>query len=119
MPIKSLKPITPGQRGRTVNGFDAITTDKPEKGLLKPYKKSGGRNSQGKMTMKYRGGGHKKKYRTIDFKRDRHDNPAEVLSIEYDPNRSAFIALTKFKDDDKRYIIAQKGLKVGDIVVSG
>ena len=119
MPIKSLKPITPGQRGRTVNGFDAITTDKPEKSLLVPLKKSGGRNSQGKMTMKFRGGGHKKKYRIIDFKRDRHDEPAEVISIEYDPNRSAFIALTKFKDGEKRYIIAQKGLKVGKSVVSG
>ena len=119
MPIKSLKPITPGQRGRTVNGFDAITTDKPEKSLLVPFKKSGGRNSQGKMTMKFRGGGHKKKYRIIDFKRDRHDEPAEVISIEYDPNRSAFIALTKFKDGEKRYIIAQKGLKVGKSVISG
>ena len=101
MPIKSLKPITPGQRGRTVNGFDAITTDKPEKSLLFPLKKSGGRNYQGKMTMKFRGGGHKKKYRIIDFKRDRHDEPAEVFSIEYDPNRSAFIALTKFNDGEK------------------
>ena len=119
MPIKSLKPITPGQRGRTVNGFDAITTDSPEKSLLVPYKKSGGRNSQGKMTMKYRGGGHKKKYRLIDFKRDRKDENAEVLSIEYDPNRSAFIALTKFDDGEKRYIIAPKGLKVGQTVVSG
>ena len=106
MPIKSLKPITPGQRGRTVNGFDAITTDKPEKSLLIPHKKSGGRNSQGKMTMKFRGGGHKKKYRLVDFKRDRKDDNAEVLSIEYDPNRSAFIALIKFEDGEKRYIIA-------------
>ena len=119
MPIKSLKPITPGQRGRTVNGFDAITTDKPEKSLLIPFKKSGGRNSQGKMTMKYRGGGHKKKLRIIDFKRDRHDDFAKVLSIEYDPNRSAFIALTEFSDGEKRYIIAQKGLKLGDNVISG
>jgi len=119
MPIKSLKPITPGQRGRTVNGFDAITTDKPEKSLLIPHKKSGGRNSQGKMTMKFRGGGHKKKYRLVDFKRDRKDEIAEVLSIEYDPNRSAFIALIKFEDGEKRYIIAPKGLKVGQSVVSG
>ena len=119
MPIKSLKPITPGQRGRAVNGFDAITTDSPEKSLLVPYKKTGGRNSQGKMTMKYRGGGHKKKYRLIDFKRDRKDENAEVLSIEYDPNRSAFIALTKFDDGEKRYIIAPKDLKVGQTVVSG
>ena len=119
MPIKSLKPITPGQRGRTVNGFDAITTHKPEKSLLIPFKKSGGRNSQGKMTMKFRGGGHKRKFRIIDFKRDRHDDFAKVLSIEYDPNRSAFIALTEFNDGEKRYIIAQKGLKVGDNVISG
>ena len=119
MPIKTLKPITPGQRGRTVNGFDAITTDKPEKSLLVPHKKSGGRNSQGKMTMKFRGGGHKKKYRIIDFKRDRNDASAQVLSIEYDPNRSAFIALTKFDDGEKRYIVAPKGLKVGQSVVSG
>ena len=105
MPIKKLKPITPGQRGRTVNGFDAITANKPEKSLLVPMKKTGGRNSQGRMTMKFRGGGHKKKYRIIDFKRNRHDAPAEVLTIEYDPNRSAFIALTKFDDGEKRYII--------------
>jgi large subunit ribosomal protein L2 len=119
MPIKKLKPITPGQRGRTVNGFDAITTNKPEKTLLVPMKKTGGRNSQGRMTMKFRGGGHKKKYRIIDFKRNKHDEPAEVLTIEYDPNRSAFIALTKFDDGEKRYIIAQKGLKVGQKVISG
>ncbi len=119
MPIKSLKPITPAQRGRTVNGFDAITTDKPEKSLLVPFKKTGGRNSQGKMTMKYRGGGHKKKYRLIDFKRDRKDEHAEVLSIEYDPNRTAFIALTKFEDGEKKYIVAPKGLKVGHKIMSG
>jgi len=119
MPIKKLKPITPGQRGRTVNGFDAITASKPEKSLLVPMKKTGGRNSQGRMTMKFRGGGHKKKYRIIDFKRNRHDVPAEVLTIEYDPNRSAFIALIKFDDGEKRYIIAQKGLKVGQKVISG
>ncbi len=118
MPIKKLKPITPGQRGRTVNGFDAITANRPEKSLLVPMKKTGGRNSQGRMTMKFRGGGHKKKYRVIDVKRNRHDAPAEVLSIEY-LNRSAFIALTKFDDGEKRYIIAQKGLKVGQKVISG
>ena len=119
MSVKALKPITPGQRGRVVNGFDTITTNKPEKSLLAPKKRSGGRNSQGKMTMKYIGGGHKKRYRIIDFKRNRHDDVAEVLSIEYDPNRSAFIALTKFSDNEKRYIVALKGLKVGDKVVSG
>ena len=119
MAVKVLKPITPGQRGRVVNGFDAITTDKPEKSLLSGKKRTGGRNSQGKMTMKFIGGGHKKRYRIIDFKRNRHDDLAEVLSIEYDPNRSAFIALTKFKDNEKRYIIALKGLKVGDKISSG
>ena len=119
MPIKSLKPITPGQRGRTVNGFDAITTDKPEKSLLVPLKKSGGRNSQGKMTMKFRGGGHKKKYRIIDFKRDRHDEPAEVISIEYDPNRSAFISLIKYDDGEYRYILSPKNVSVGDKISSG
>tara|TARA_B100000989_G_C19413880_1_gene415551 strand:+ start:52 stop:873 length:822 start_codon:yes stop_codon:yes gene_type:complete len=119
MSIKSLKPITPAQRGRTVNGFDAITTDKPEKSLLTPFKKTGGRNGKGKMTMKYRGGGHKRRFRLIDFKRDRKDEYSEVLSIEYDPNRTAFIALTKFEDGEKKYIVAPKGLKVGQKVISG
>ena len=119
MPIKSLKPITPGQRGRTVNGFDAITTDSPEKSLLVPHKKTGGRNSQGKMTMRYKGGGHKKRYRIIDFKRNKTGIPAEVKSIEYDPNRTAFIALLNYQDGEKRYIIAQNGLKVGQKLLSG
>ena len=119
MPVRKLKPITPGQRGRVVNGYDAITTDKPEKTLLFPKKRSGGRNNSGRMTVRYRGGGHKRRYRIIDFKRNRFDSPAEVLSIEYDPNRSAFIALTQFKDGEKRYIIAQNGLVVGQKVVSG
>ena len=119
MSVRKLKPITPGQRGRVVNGYDAITTDKPEKSLLAPKKRSGGRNNSGRMTVRYRGGGHKRRYRIMDFKRNRFDSPAEVLSIEYDPNRSAFIALTQFKDGEKRYIIAQNGLKVGQKVVSG
>ena len=119
MSVRKLKAITPGQRGRVVNGYDAITTDKPEKSLLAPKKRSGGRNNSGRMTVRYRGGGHKRRYRIIDFKRNRFDSPAEVLSIEYDPNRSAFIALTQFKDGEKRYIIAQNGLKVGQKVVSG
>ena len=119
MSVRKLKPITPGQRGRVVNGYDAITTDKPEKSLLAPKKRSGGRNNSGRMTVRYRGGGHKKRYRIIDFKRNRFDSPAEVLSIEYDPNRSAFIALTQFKDGEKRYMIAQNGLQVGQKVVSG
>ncbi len=118
MSVRKLKPITPGQRFRVVNGFDAITTDKPEKSLLAPKKRSGGRNSQGKMTMRYKGGGHKRKYRIIDFKRDKAGIPAEVASIEYDPNRTAFIALLNYQDGEKRYIIAQNGLQVGQNVVS-
>ena len=119
MSVRKLKPITPGQRFRVVNGFDAITTDKPEKSLLAPNKRSGGRNSQGKMTMRYIGGGHKKKYRIIDFKRDKAGIPGEVASIQYDPNRTAFIALLNYQDGEKRYIIAQNGLQVGQNVVSG
>ena len=119
MSVRKLKPITPGQRFRVVNGFDALTTDKPEKSLLAPIKKTGGRNSQGKMTMRHRGGGHKRKYRIIDFKRDKQGVEAEVLSIQYDPNRTAFIALVQYKDGEKRYIVAQNGLKVGQKVMSG
>jgi len=119
MSVRKLKPITPGQRFRVVNGFDAITTDKPEKSLLAPKKRSGGRNSQGKMTMRYKGGGHKKRYRIIDFKRNKIGIPAEVKSIEYDPNRTAFIALLTYQDGEKRYIIAQNGLKVGQKLLSG
>ena len=119
MSVRKLKPITPGQRFRVVNGYDAITTDKPEKSLLVPNKRSGGRNNRGKMTMRYIGGGHKKKYRIIDFKRDRAGIPAEVASIQYDPNRTAFIALLNYQDGEKRYIIAQNGLQVGQNVVSG
>src|SRR5690606_20840096 len=119
MSVRKLKPITPGQRFRVVNGFDAITTDKPEKSLIAPHKKSGGRNSQGKMTMRYLGGGHKRKYRIIDFKRNKPGIPAEVKSIEYDPNRIAFIALLNYQDGEKRYSVAQNGLQVGQTVVSG
>ena len=119
MSVRKLKPITPGQRFRVVNGFDAITTDKPEKSLLAPNKRSGGRNSQGKMTMRYIGGGHKKKYRIIDFKREKAGVPATVASIEYDPNRTAFIALLNYQDGEKRYVIAQNGLQVGQNIVSG
>ena len=119
MPVRKLKPITPAQRFRVVNGFDAITTDKPEKSLLEPRKRTGGRNNKGKMTSRYIGGGHKKRYRIIDFKRNKFNIPAEVKSIEYDPNRSAFIALTEFEDGEKRYIIAPSGLKIGQSVVSG
>ena len=119
MPVRKLKPITPAQRFRVVNGFDAIKTDKPEKSLLKPKKRTGGRNNKGKMTSRYLGGGHKKRYRVIDFKRNKFNIPAVIKSIEYDPNRSAFIALTEFEDGEKRYIIAPSGLKIGQSVVSG
>ena len=119
MSVRKLKPVTPGQRFRVVNGFDTITTDKPEKSLLASKKRSGGRNNSGKMTMRYIGGGHKKKYRIIDFKRDKNGIPATVKSIEYDPNRTAFIALLYYADGDKRYIIAQGGMKVGQTVISG
>ena len=119
MSVRKLKPITPGQRFRVVNGFDAITTDKPEKSLLVPKKRSGGRNSQGKMTMRYKGGGHKKRYRIIDFKRNKTGIPAEVKSIEYDPNRTAFIALLNYQDGEKRYIVAQNGLQLGQKLLSG
>nr|WP_298791454.1 50S ribosomal protein L2 [uncultured Allomuricauda sp.] len=119
MSVRKLKPITPGQRFRVVNGFDAITTDKPEKSLLAPLKKSGGRNSQGKMTIRHRGGGHKRRYRIIDFKRDKQGMDAKVVSIQYDPNRTAFIALVEYKDGEKRYVVAQNGLQVGQKVSSG
>lgn len=119
MSVRKLKPITPGQRFRVVNGFDTITTDKPEKSLLAPKKRSGGRNSQGRMTTRNIGGGHKQKYRIIDFKRDKTGIPATVKTIEYDPNRTAFIALLSYADGEKRYVIAQNGLKVGQTVVSG
>ncbi|GLB53331.1 50S ribosomal protein L2 [Neptunitalea chrysea] len=119
MSVRKLKPITPGQRFRVVNEFDAITADKPEKSLLAPLKKSGGRNSQGKMTMRYIGGGHKRKYRIIDFKRNKTGVEATVVSIQYDPNRTAFIALVQYTDGEKSYVIAQNGLQVGQTIVSG
>ena len=119
MSVRKLKPITPGQRFRVVNGFDAITTDKPEKSLLAPKKRSGGRNSQGRMTMRYMGGGHKKRYRIVDFKRNKVGVPATVATIEYDPNRTAFIALVNYQDGEKRYVTAQNGLQVGQNIVSG
>ncbi|MDO4879673.1 MAG: 50S ribosomal protein L2 [Capnocytophaga sp.] len=119
MSVRKLKPITPGQRFRVVNNFDAITTDKPEKSLTIPLKKTGGRNNQGKMTMRYIGGGHKKKYRIIDFKRNKFGVEAKVVSIEYDPNRTAFIALVQYTDGEKRYIIAPAGLKVDQLIISG
>mgnify|MGYP003958037049 CR=1 FL=1 len=119
MSVRKLKPITPGQRFRVVNGYDAITTDKPEKSLLAPKKRSGGRNSQGRMTTRNIGGGHKQRYRIIDFKRDKSGIPATVKTIEYDPNRTAFIALLSYADGEKRYILAPNGISVGDTIVSG
>ena len=119
MSVRKLKPITPGQRFRVVNGFDAITTDKPEKSLLAPLKKSGGRNSQGKMTLRQKGGGLKRRYRVIDFKREKQGVVATVDSIQYDPNRTAFIALLNYADGEKRYVVAQNGLQVGQEVATG
>ena len=118
MSVRKLKPITPGQRFKVVNGFDAITTSTPEKSLLTPVRRTGGRNSSGKMTVSHRCGGHKRRYRLIDFKRNKA-GAAEVLSIEYDPNRTAFIALTQFEDGEKRYIVAPNGLSVGSKIASG
>lgn len=118
MAVKRLNPITPGQRFRVANTFSELTTATPEKSLLAPIKKSGGRNNQGKMTVRNIGGGHKRRYRVIDFKRNKHGK-AEVLSVEYDPNRSAFISLLQYEDGEKRYILAPVGIKVGQTVESG
>ena len=119
MPVKTFKPITPGQRFKTVSTFDEITKTKPEKSLLVPLKKKGGRNNLGRITARHRGGGHKRAYRIIDFKRNKYDIPAKVAAIEYDPNRSARIALLHYIDGEKRYILAPIGLKVNDTIVSG
>jgi len=119
MALKKFKPITPGQRHKINSDYSEITTNIPEKSLVSGKKKSGGRNNDGKMTMRYIGGGHKKRYRAIDFKREKHGIPATVKSIEYDPNRSSRIALLFYADGEKRYIISPDGLKVGDKVVSG
>ena len=119
MAVRKFKPVTPGQRNKVISAFDDITCKTPYKPLLAPLKKSGGRNNQGKMTMRYIGGGHKRMYRIIDFLRDKDNCKAEVLTIEYDPNRSARIALVKYEDGEKRYIIAPNGLKVGQIIASG
>jgi len=119
MALKKYKPTTPGQRFKLISAFDDITASTPEKSLLLPSKKSGGRNNEGKMTMRYMGGGHKQMYRIIDFKRDKETIPAVVKTIEYDPNRTARIALVCYKDGEKRYIIAPHGLKVGQTILSG
>lgn len=119
MTVRKLKPVTPAQRFTVVNGFDAITVSKPEKSLLRFLKKTGGRNNSGKMTVPHRGGGHKRRYREIDFKRNKFEIEGQIVSIQYDPNRTAFIALVKYTDGEKRYIIAQNGLKVGQKIISG
>ena len=119
MAVKKLKPVTPGQRNKVIGTFDTITSSKPEKSLLRPLKKTGGRNNTGKMTVRYMGGGHKRKYRVIDFKRNKDGVPAVVDSIQYDPNRSARIALLVYEDGEKRYILAPNGLQVGQTVGSG
>lgn len=119
MSVRKLKPITPGQRFRVVNNFEEVSAAKPEKSLVSGKSKTGGRNNQGRMTTRNVGGGHKKLYREIDFKRNKFGVPATVKAIEYDPNRSAFIALVYYADGEKRYVIAQNGLKVGQVIVSG
>ncbi len=119
MAVRKLKPVTPGQRHRIVGAFDDITTSTPEKSLLRPLKKTGGRNNQGKMTMRYIGGGHKRRYRLIDFAREREGVEAVVKTIEYDPNRTARIALVEYSDGEKRYVVAPTGLKVGQTIMSG
>ncbi|MGQ9598206.1 MAG: 50S ribosomal protein L2 [Anaerolineae bacterium] len=116
---KVYKPTSPGRRGMSVSTFEEITRSSPEKSLLQPLKKSAGRNFRGKITVRHRGGGHKRRYRVIDFKRDKFGIPGRVATIEYDPNRSARIALVVYADGEKRYIIAPLGLKVGDVVMSG
>ncbi len=119
MGIKKYNPTTPGMRGMTVSTFEEITTSTPEKSLTKTLKKHAGRNNRGKITVRHRGGGYRPKYRVIDFKRSKDDIPAKVATIEYDPNRSANIALVVYADGEKRYIIAPNGLKVGDVIESG
>ncbi|HEX2758689.1 MAG TPA: 50S ribosomal protein L2 [Thermoanaerobaculia bacterium] len=119
MPVKSYKPTSPGLRQRTTSDFSEITKSAPEKSLTRGKLKTGGRDSRGHLTSWWRGGGHKKRYRDIDFRRDKHDIPAKVASIEYDPNRSARIALLAYADGEKRYIVAPAGLAVGQTVVSG
>ena len=119
MALNRIKPVTPGSRFKIANAFQELTADRPEKSLIVPMRKSGGRNNTGKMTMRYIGGGHKRMYRIIDFKRDKVGVTAEVKTIEYDPNRTAFIALLEYTDGEKRYIIAPTGLKVGMKLESG
>ncbi len=119
MAVRKYKPTSPGRRGMTGDMFEDITKSKPERSLITPRKKTGGRNAQGRITVRHRGGGHRRFLRKVDFKRDKHDIPAKVAAIEYDPNRSARLALLHYADGEKRYIIAPLELKVGDRVISG
>ena len=119
MPIRKFKPTSPGRRFMSISGFDEITTDTPEKTLTESIQTHAGRNNQGRITTRHQGGGYRKIYRKIDFKRDKHGVPGKVATIEYDPNRSARIALINYKDGEKRYILAPLGLKVGDPIESG
>ncbi len=119
MPVKKFKPTSPGRRFVTVSDFSEITTDQPEKSLLEPLKSNAGRNNKGRVTVRHRGGGHKRQYRVIDFKRNKDGIPAKVATIEYDPNRTCRIALLNYADGEKRYILAPNGIKVGDTVESG
>ena len=119
MAIKSYKPTSPSRRQMTVTDYSVLSKDAPEKSLLEPLKKKSGRNSYGRITVRHRGGGNRRKYRVIDFKRDKEAMDAKVLTLEYDPNRSAFIALVQYEDGEKRYILAPHGLKVGDVVRAG
>src|SRR5579872_5128726 len=119
MPVRKYKPTSPGRRGMTVSTFSEITRSKPEKSLLRPLHRHGGRNNQGRITQRHQGGGHKRRYRLIDFKRNKSGIPARVASIEYDPNRSANIALLHYADGEKRYILAPVGLQVNDTLHAG
>ena len=119
MGIKFHKPTSPGRRGMSGFDFEEITTNVPEKSQLAPLKKKGGRNNNGRITVRHRGGGHKRRYRIIDFVRDKHDIPAKVATMEYDPNRSARISLLHYADGEKRYILSPSGIKVGDVIFSG
>src|SRR6185369_12420284 len=118
MPLKTFRPITPSQRYKSVADFSEITTDKPVRALTEKKSEKGGRNNRGRVTMRYRGGGHKRKYRIVDFRRDKENIPARVATIEYDPNRSARIALLNYVDGERRYSIVPLGVKVGDKLVT-
>src|SRR4029078_13031695 len=119
MPLRSYKPTSPGRRGMTRSTFEEITTTEPYKPLLEPQKRGSGRNNQGRLTVRHRGGGEKTNYRRIDFKRDKHGVPARIATVEYDPNRSARIGLLHYRDGEKRYMLLPHGLRVGDVVLSG